>query len=80
MFFSIDRIEDGRAVLIGQDHQPLASGGHDWENRLEDGVWTYHLEDVWTGLQANHRRENDVACANKQREGHKAQSDDVTRF
>ena len=26
-------------------------GAHDWENRLEDGVWTYHLDDVWTGIQ-----------------------------
>ncbi len=40
-----------KAVLIGQDHSPIASGAHDWENRLENGVWTYHLEDVWTGVQ-----------------------------
>ena len=44
-----------KAVLIGPDHSPLASGGHNWENRLEDGVWTYHLEDVWTGLQDCYR-------------------------
>ena len=36
--------------------------------------------DVRTGLQTNHRRKNDITCANKQRKGHKAQSDDVTRF
>ena len=40
-----------KAVLIGPDHAPVASGDHGWENRLEDGVWTYHMEDVWTGLQ-----------------------------
>ncbi len=40
-----------KAVLIGQDHSPIASGAHDWENRLENGVWTYHMEDVWTGVQ-----------------------------
>ena len=40
-----------KAVLIGEDFVPIASGGHDWENRLENGVWTYHLDDVWTGLQ-----------------------------
>lgn len=40
-----------KAVLIGEDHVSLASGGHDWENRLEDGIWTYTLEDVWSGLQ-----------------------------
>ena len=40
-----------KAVLIGPDHAPVAMGAHDWENRLEDGVWTYHLDDVWTGIQ-----------------------------
>ena len=40
-----------KAVLIGPDHKPVASGSHDWENRLEDGIWTYHLDDVWAGLQ-----------------------------
>jgi sugar (pentulose or hexulose) kinase len=40
-----------KAVLIGEDHVPITSGGHTWENRLEDGVWTYHLDDVWQGIQ-----------------------------
>ena len=40
-----------KAVLIGDDHSPIAMGDHGWENRLENGVWTYHLEDVWTGVQ-----------------------------
>jgi sugar (pentulose or hexulose) kinase len=40
-----------KAVLIGQDHMPIASGSHDWENRYENGIWTYSLEDIWTGLQ-----------------------------
>ena len=41
-----------KAVLIGEDHAPIASGDHTWENRLENGVWTYHLDDVWTGMQS----------------------------
>ena len=41
-----------KGVLLDDKNQMLASGGHTWENRLENGVWTYHLEDVWTGLQA----------------------------
>jgi sugar (pentulose or hexulose) kinase len=45
-----------KAVLIGEDHTPLASGSHDWENRFEGGVWTYHLEDVWAGLQDSYRK------------------------
>lgn len=40
-----------KAVLIGPDNSPVASGTHDWENRLENGIWTYSLEDVWQGLQ-----------------------------
>jgi sugar (pentulose or hexulose) kinase len=44
-----------KSVLIGPDHSPIASGSHDWENRLEDGVWTYHLDDVWEGLQNSFR-------------------------
>ena len=41
-----------KGVLLDDKNRMLASGGHTWENRLEDGVWTYHLEDVWKGLQA----------------------------
>ena len=40
-----------KAVLIGKDHSPIASGDHTWENRLENGIWTYSLEDVWNGVQ-----------------------------
>ena len=45
-----------KAVLIGPDSVPLASGGHEWENRWENGVWTYSLEDVWSGLQDCYRK------------------------
>lgn len=44
-----------KAVLIGADHRPMASGSHEWENRYENGIWTYGLEDVWTGLQESFR-------------------------
>jgi sugar (pentulose or hexulose) kinase len=39
-----------KAVLIGEDHSPIATGICDWENKLENGIWTYHLEDIWNGL------------------------------
>lgn len=45
-----------KAVLIGEDHTPVASGSHEWENRYENGIWTYYLEDVWTGLQESYRK------------------------
>lgn len=44
-----------KAVLIGTDHTPLASGSYDWENRYENGIWTYSLADVWHGLQGCYR-------------------------
>lgn len=40
-----------KAVLIDENHRPIAAGSHDWENRLEDGIWTYTLEDIWTGVR-----------------------------
>ncbi|MCU0479750.1 MAG: FGGY-family carbohydrate kinase [Anaerolineae bacterium] len=44
-----------KALLIGEDYAPIASGSYDWENRYENGVWTYTIEDVWAGLQASYR-------------------------
>ncbi len=40
-----------KAVLVDETHHPVASGDHEWENRLENGFWTYSLEDVWSGLK-----------------------------
>jgi sugar (pentulose or hexulose) kinase len=45
-----------KAVLISADHTPIASGSYEWENRYENGIWTYHLEDVWRGLQESYRQ------------------------
>ena len=44
-----------KAMLIGEDHASIASGSHEWENRFENGLWTYSLEDIWTGLQDSYR-------------------------
>lgn len=40
-----------KAVLIDEGQEVLAIGTHDWENRLEDGVWTYSETDIIEGLQ-----------------------------
>ncbi len=45
-----------KAVLIGEDHLPVASGSHDWENQYENGIWTYSLEAIWSGLQDCYRQ------------------------
>ena len=45
-----------KAVLIGEDNVPVASGSHDWENRLIDNIWSYTLDDIWNGLQEHERQ------------------------
>ena len=40
-----------KAVLIDRNHTPVASGSYDWENRFVNGIWTYSVEDIRTGLQ-----------------------------
>jgi sugar (pentulose or hexulose) kinase len=55
-----------KAVLIGEDHTPIASGSYDWENRYENGIWTYSLEDVWTGLQESYRKLSQEVLENYQ--------------
>ena len=42
-----------KAVLIGEDFVPLASGGYEWENKLEGGYWTYSLDEVHTALRSS---------------------------
>ena len=44
-----------KAVLIDENNNPIASGSYEWENRLENGIWTYSLEDVWTGIQTSYK-------------------------
>lgn len=42
-----------KACLIDADDPAtvLAVGSHEWENRLEEGRWTYPLDAVWAGLR-----------------------------
>lgn len=64
-----------KAVLIDETHAPAAMGVYDWENRLENGVWTYHMEDVWQGsgrvrrparkCETAVRRGTDPSCGNR---------------
>ncbi|TXC89871.1 FGGY-family carbohydrate kinase [Metabacillus litoralis] len=45
-----------KAVLVGEDNTPIASGSHDWENSYENNVWTYSVEDIWRGLQDSYQK------------------------
>lgn len=41
-----------KAVLIDRDHNVIAGGAVTWENRFEDGIWTYDLADAVANLRA----------------------------
>lgn len=53
-----------KAILIDDEFNVLATGSHDWENKLVDGYWTYSIDDIWHGLQAAYKSLNDE-CENK---------------
>ena len=40
-----------KAVLIDENHIPVASGDFEWENKLVNGVWTYSMNTVHQGIQ-----------------------------
>ncbi len=44
-----------KAVLINEKHEVLAQGSYDWASRLEDGFWTYDLEEVHEGVRAAYK-------------------------
>lgn len=41
-----------KAVAVNESFRPVSSGDYTWASRYENGVWTYSLEEVWTGLRA----------------------------
>ena len=41
-----------KATLIDDTFSPVASGSHGWENRLENGYWTYSLDDIHSGIKS----------------------------
>ena len=43
-----------KAVLVDNKYNPIASGSYEWENRYENGVWTYSLDDIRNGLQGSY--------------------------
>ncbi|MBO6228927.1 MAG: FGGY-family carbohydrate kinase [Ruminiclostridium sp.] len=41
-----------KATLTDDTFAPVASGSHEWENRLENGYWTYSLDDIHNGIRS----------------------------
>lgn len=40
-----------KAILTTEDFKTIASGSYEWDNSLQDGLWTYAINDIWLGLQ-----------------------------
>lgn len=45
-----------KAVLIDSQYEVVATGSYEWENKLVNGIWTYDLELVWTGIQEAYQK------------------------
>ena len=41
-----------KAVTIDDGFRPVSSGDYTWASAYENGIWTYSLDEVWTGLRA----------------------------
>ncbi|MDR1018708.1 MAG: ATPase [Lachnospiraceae bacterium] len=44
-----------KAVLIDDSYAVIAEGGKSWENRYENDLFTYSLDDIYGGLQAAYK-------------------------
>ena len=40
-----------KAVAINDVYAPVRTGDYTWKSRLENGIWTYSLDQVWEGLR-----------------------------
>lgn len=49
-----------KAVLIDENNNLLATGSHTWENKFENGVWTYDMTDVISGMQSAYKSLNEA--------------------
>lgn len=43
-----------KAVLVTDDFHTIATGSYVWENKFENGIWTYALDEVWEGIQSSY--------------------------
>lgn len=48
-----------KAVVLDENHKILAVGIHDWENKFENGIWTYSLNDIQNGIQSCYKNLTD---------------------
>ncbi len=41
-----------KAVLVDDKNTPIAQGSHDWENHLDNGIWTYPMDEIHAGFRS----------------------------
>ncbi len=55
-----------KAITVDEKHTPVSSGDYTWASSFENGIWTYELNEAWTGLktalQGIENRES-IVCA-----------------
>jgi len=40
-----------KAVAINEEYKPVCSGDYTWKSSLENGIWTYDINEAWVGLK-----------------------------
>lgn len=45
-----------KAVLIDDTYATIAAGDYGWASHLENGLWSYTQEEIWTGLRTAYAR------------------------
>lgn len=48
-----------KTVVMDKDFETIGSGYYEWENKFENGYWTYSINDVWIGLQKSYKSMTD---------------------
>ena len=43
-----------KSVIIDKDGNYIVSGEYSWENRLENGFWTYSESEIWEGIRESY--------------------------
>ena len=54
-----------KAVAIDENHIPVSSGDYTWKSSYENGIWTYDMNEVRTGLASalsGIRNRSDIAA------------------
>ncbi len=41
-----------KLVMIDSHNEPISDSSYTWENRIENGIWTYSTEDIWEALES----------------------------